>query len=266
MGGYVHNVKRYLSWSGEEWLGLFFTAVTGGVVLGLLRVQEGSVFSFGLAVERFLLSTISVFFLLSFLVLVVKLAGIRWGLFVRYEKYTIGLLLGLFVIILTFGHVPFFITGRFEYATIPNLRVGKFRATMVKNWEAALSAAAGPLALVLLTIPLHFFFLVTGAEFFLSLVRLCLFLAILTILPLPLVETANPYAVYMSRLESLQGSLPGFDIFFASRTGYFFLAGLLLCFSLLSLLFSPSFFMLFLSLLLGALSAWAYVKARVHFA
>ena len=62
----------------------------------------------------------------------------------------------------------------------------------------------------------------------------------------------------MSRLESLEGNLPGFDIFFAAPIWYFLVVGIVLTFTIMALLFNPSFLILLLSVVLGLLTMWLY--------
>ncbi len=261
MRGFLFDVRRYFSFRREEWLSLFLTAAVGGLLFSYN--DWGEPFSVGVGVTNLITDTLLVFALLLFQVVVTKLAGIRFGLELRYEKYALGLWIGFVLTFLTFGFLPLFITGLFRYAAIPNLRIGKFRATMAKTWEIGLSLAAGVLALLLLTVLFGLFEVSTGLPLFRSAIIIAVLLALYALIPFPLIETANPYTVYMSRLESLEGNLPGYDIFFFSRFWYFLLAGLTLGFALLSLYFSPSLFVLGLSLLLGVAAVFLYQKSPI---
>jgi hypothetical protein len=272
MVGYRHNVARYFVFLKEEWMALAVTSFVAGVVLGLLRPQSSDSFSLLSAIGGFVLYFVAVFLLLTAQVMAYKLSAIRFGIQVLYDKYSLGLLLGFFIGFLSFGYVPFFTTGRLYYLVIPNLRLGKFRATMAKHWEVGLTAAAGPMTTILLTIPFNILQALAGGKetaigsFFHTLVVICVLLTILAMLPLPLLETGNPYAVYMHRMEALEGNLPGFDILMASRTWYFFGAGLVICFSVLALVFEPSALILLFSVLLGFGTMYLYTRFRYHFA
>jgi hypothetical protein len=282
MVGYRHNVARYFVFLKEEWMALAVTSFVAGVVLGLLKPQSSNTFSLLSAVGGFILYFTAIFILLTAQVMAYKLSAIRFGLQVLYDKYSLGLLVGFFIGFLSFGYIPFFTTGRLYYLVIPNLRLGKFRATMAKHWEVGLTAAAGPMLTILLTIPLTMLRRLSGngdqsilevlltpnaqLDIFGILILLCLLLTFLALLPLPLLETGNPYAVYMHRMEALEGNLPGFDILMASRSWFFFGAGLVVCFSLLALVFAPSVLVLLFSVLLGLGTMYLYTRFRYHFA
>lgn len=266
MVGYLFHVRRYFSFVKDEWIALLATAATGAMVLGFLRHQPGDAFSLGLAIKLGIIYFIAVYLVLTFQVLAYKLAGIRFGFMVIYDKYALGLLFGVFLSFMSFGFIPFWVNGVLTYKVIPNLRIGKFRASIAKNWEMGLTAAAGPLATVLLTVPLNWLYLLTGLPFIRKLIVICVLVSFFAILPLPLIQTANPYTVYMSRLESLENNLPGYDLFFASRIWYAFAVGMVIIFSLLALVWQPSPFVLIISILLGFLTMFLYTKARLHFA
>ncbi len=267
MVGYRWHARRYFAWEKKEWLSVLATSAAGGFVFTRsFFYQPGAAYSLLLAVKDYLVNFTEAFLIITFLVVMFKLAGIRFGFQVVYEHYTLGLLLGVFVAFLSFGYLPFIVTGRLNYRVIHNLRIGKFRATMGKNWEMGLTAAAGPLALILLTVPLNALLFSTGFVFFRGLIVRCVLFTVYTLLPLPLIQTANPYTVYMSRLESLEGNLPGLDLFIASRTWFFFAAGMVIIFSIFALLFHPSLLLLILSILLGFGTMFLYAKARLHFA
>jgi hypothetical protein len=264
MRSYLHNVQRYFAYNREEWLSTLAVAATGGLVLGFLRHQPGNEFSLGLATQLFFINFVAVFFLTAFQVGAYKLGGIYFGYRVHFEHYALGLLFGLFLSFISFGFIPFWITGTIAYQVIPNLRIGKFRATMAKNWEMAMTAAAGPLATLLLTVVLNWLLFATGVHFFRDMIIICLLLTFIALLPIPLIQTANPYTVYMSRLESMENNLPGFDLFFGTKVWYFFSIGLFIVFAIISLVWQPTPFVLLISILLGFLSMFLYSKVPLH--
>ncbi len=261
MAGFTYHVKRYFSFSRDEWTALFITAVVMGFVLSFNK-WGATTFDLSVGVKNLLLALSASVALLIVHVGAQKLAGIYYGVKVAYGKYTIGLLVGVLVTLLSFGYLPLFFPGHLTYETIPNLRVGKFRAAMVKKWEIALIAFAGPLASLLLTIPFNLLQAATGLAVFHTLIVVSVLLAVFAMIPLPIIQTPNPYTVYMSRMESFEGSTPGFDIFFSSPSWYFFLAGLVVCFALLALLFGPSILAGVLALILGFGTMYGYVHLR----
>jgi|GEM_PF-2118753 len=261
MGSYSYNLRRYLTFSKEEWLALLITAVAGGFMVSfndwggkafdIFSATWGEPFVLSTGIVNFVFGFVLVFLVLAFQVLVSKMVGVRYGVDVTYDKYLLGLLVGFFVTFLSFGYLPFFITGRFRFRAIPNLRVGKFRANMAKNWEIGLSMLAGPLALILTTIPINFLMYLSGMMVLRQLLIVMVLLAVYAMLPLPLIETANLYTVYMSRLESLEGGLPGYDIYWWSKFWYFFSVGLITFFAIFTFLFQPSVLVFTLSTILG---------------
>lgn len=263
--GFIHNHKRYMKWTNEEYISLLLAALVGGAVFGFLKPQSGEEFSLSLAILRFILSFFATLLLLALQVWATKAAAIGFGNEAKYDKYSLGLLVGIFVSILSFGYIPLLITGHYEYKSIPNLRIGKFRGTFARNWEIAFASAAGPLASILVTIPLNLLYYVTGLEIFHHFIFISVLLAVFTMLPLPLIQTANPYTVYMSRVEALQSNLPGYDVFYGARPFFFFLFGMIVCFALLALFFSPSVLVLFLSFVLGIGTFFIYSRAQRHF-
>lgn len=255
--GYRHNVREYFEMTRQEWLAVLVTAAVAGFCLSFNKWGDKT-FDFVAGLQNLAVAVVAAFALLAVHVVAQKLAGVAFGIKVIYDKYALGLLIGVFVTFLSFGYWPLFITGFLTYSSIPNLRLGKFRATMPKKWEMASIAAIGPLTSILLTIPFNALRLATGLPFFRELIVISFLIAIYALLPLPLLQTPNPYQVYMSRLESLEGNLPGFDIFFAAPVWYFLVVGIVVTFTILSLLFDPSPLILLISVVLGLLTMWFY--------
>lgn len=264
MVGYRWHVRRYFSFSKEELLAVITTAVAGGFIFSFNDWgSDGVDFLFG--VQNLFTSTLFVFLLLTFQIIVWKLVGIRYGLDVVYDKYPLGLLIGVFIAFLSFGYLPFFITGKLDYKTIQNLRIGKFRSTFAKNWEVGLVAGAGPLALFFLAILFSSLQGLTGLAIFHDAILIAVLLACYSLLPLPLIQTANPYTVYMSRIEAFEGNVPGFDIFFASRKWYLFIISMSVIFTFFALVFHPSIFAFFLSVILGAAVLFIYSRVPLFY-
>lgn len=262
---FLHNTRRYVRWEQQEWIDILTVAATGGLVFGFLAEQPGEAFSLAAAGTAFLLKGILTGILMLIMVAAWKYAGVFFALRITFEKYSLGLLLGLFLSFLSFGYIPFFITGMLNIKTIPNLRIGRFRATMTKHWERGMASAAGPMALMLFTIVLNIFRWLTGWEIFTTAIHLCFLLMLFTMIPLPLIETANPYTVYMSRLEALRNNTPGYELFFASRGWFFFLFGMQVCFAILALVFSPTPFLLVLSIVLGMGVMFVWNRSQIYF-
>lgn len=261
MAGYRYHINRYFNFSKDEWLSLFLTAAIMAFVLGFRKWGEKT-FSFSTGLSNLVFFFFASSLLLLIFVLAQKLAGIFFGVMVTYQSYGFGLIIGVFITILSFGFIPAFMPGFLRYKAIPNLRVGKFRATLVKKWEQGLVAAAGPIVMLFVVILLQFLALVTGLPLFHTLIVISLLLAFYSLIPLPLFQSKNPYTVYMVGMESLNESTPGFDILYASPAFFFFVFGTVLCFALLSLLFPASMVSLFFSSLLGVGAMFVYIWIR----
>ncbi len=261
MGTYRYSLKRYFKVSQKEWLSILLVAAT---IAFIFSYNDWGDKSFDLAAG---LTALTLDFLGALLVMVThvlvnKAIAIYYGVWSDYEHYGLGLLVGVFIAFLSFGYLPFWITGYFRYKSIPNLRIGKFRGTLVKPWEEGLITAGVIFTHILLTIPLGTLYNLTHIHFFLTLVALNLLTALYTLLPLPLIQTTNVYQVYMSRLESMEGNLPGFDLFWASPSYYFGILFLTAGYGLLVLLFGPSTTVLLVGLLFGFVGMWVWTKLR----
>jgi uncharacterized membrane protein len=262
MESFRHNVERYLEFSANEWKALLTTAAFAGFILSFRNWGPGVSFELTTGVLYLLFKSVGVFLLIFVQLLIQKLVGISLGLKVRYDKYVVPLVLGVFIAVFSFGWVPIFVTGWLSFETIDTLRLGRFRAALTKNWEMAFVAGAGILATVLITIPLHVIFLATGAAPVKDLILIAILASAYALIPLPVIHTLNFYSFYMGRLEPIQGNTPGFDIFFASPFWYFFLVGLIVGFGLIAL--TLGVYSLFFSIPFGILALFLYSKYKEH--
>lgn len=229
---YFHNIHRYLEFKSKEWLDIGIMAFVMAFIFSFDN-WGSEAFNFAIGFSNF-----SKYFIISFLVMLlyviaVKAIGIFNGLRVTYEKYTVSILFSVFIAFLTFGKLPIFIPGVLKYESIYNLRVGKFRATMAKDWETCLTAGSGPVSMLILIIPLQIIFATTGVPFFKSFIIVALLTAAFSLIPLPVISTANPYEGYMNRFNIFDGGSIGYDIFFNDRNWFFFLAGAIIAYALL---------------------------------
>ncbi len=261
MGTYRYSLKRYFTFTRKEWVSVLLAAVAAGFILSY-NDWGGATFDLGAGISNLLLDTLGAFLMIAVHVAANKAIAIFYGIWSDFERYGLGLLIGVFIAFLTFGLVPIWTTGYFRYKSIPNLRLGKFRGTLVKPWEEGLVTAGTVLASLLITIPLGVLYNVTGVDFFFSMTKISLLIALYAMIPFPLVQTTNVYQVYMTRMESIEANLPGYDLFWASPTYYCGILGLVIAFSAFTLLFGPSTLTLVLSLLLGLVGIWVWTKLR----
>lgn len=257
MAGFRYHMRRYFSVTREEWRSILITAVVMGFVLSY-NDWGGKTFNLMVGLTNLFLDTLGSFLLLTLHVVAAKSIGISYGVKVSYNKYDLGLVVGLFLSFLTFGLWPFWVNGYFTYTAIPNLRVGKFRATLVKDWEIVLIAGGAILANLFITIFFASLFLLAGGAFFQSWVKISLLIALYALIPLPLLGTINPYQVYMSRVETLEHALTGFEIFWGNPIYYFLLLGFTVGFALFTLLLGPTLWTLLLALLTAAAGWWVW--------
>jgi len=233
---FFHNIHRYLEFKSKEWLDLGIMAFVMAFIFSFNKWGEDA-FSFSTGIGNFLTYFFVSFGVMLLYVLAQKIVGIFNGLRTYYEKYNIAILFSVFIAFLTFGYVPIYIPGILRYEAIYNLRIGKFRAVMAKDWETSLSAGAGPVAMLVLSIPVQILFKVTGLEIFKTIIVVLLLTAAYSLIPLPVISTANPYEGYMNRYNIFSGGSVGFDIYFNNRSWYFFLVGAVIGFWLLWLVF-----------------------------
>lgn len=262
MAGFTHDVSRYLEFHKGEWQSLLVTAGAIGFILSF-RHWGGEEFNLVVGLGNLLFSFVAAAIALAFQLLIQKLVGIRFGLAVTYDKYIIGLLLGVFVAFFTFGYLPLFTTGTLQFRAIDNLRVGRFRAVIPKNYELALVAAGGVLGPLLLTIPLKILHTATGLQPVWHFTVIMFLVAAYSLLPIPVIKTTNPYAVYMSRMEALEGNTPGYDIMVTSFILYFFSVGLVVAYGFLVLLFEVTVWTLLIALLAGLLAMWIFSRVKL---
>ncbi len=261
MAGYWYHLKRYFDISRKEWLAIATTAAVMGFALSYNNWGDET-FDLAIGLRNLIGALVGAFLMLALHVAANKAVAVFYGVRATYEKYSLGLVIGIFVTFLTFGLWPLWVNGFSRYLAIPNLRIGKFRATIAKDWELGLAAAGAVLASLLICIPLEVLFQVTGLEYFHSLVKISILIAVYGMIPLPLIQTSNPYQLYMSRAEMLEGNLNGYDIIWGSRAYYFLLLGVTIGFAIFLLLIGPSWLMIFLTLVLGVIGMWFWTIVR----
>jgi len=261
MGTYSYSLRRYFRMSRKEWLSILLVSFA---IAFILSYNDWGAQTFDLAagLTALLTAFVAAVLVVALHVSVNKAIAVYYGVWSDFEHYGLGLLTGVFIAFLSFGYLPIWVTGYFRYKAIPNLRLGKFRGTLVKPWEEGLITAGTVLTHLLVTIPLGLLYNLTGIHIFLLLITINLLVALYTLIPLPLIQTTNVYQVYMSRLESMEGNLPGFDLFWASPTYYFGILFLTVGFALFTWIFGPTTLTLLLGLLFGFIGFWVWARLR----
>lgn len=263
--GYVQNLRRYFVFSNKEWRSLLVTAAVVGFILSFNRWDESDI---ARGIFNLIFFVIASFVLLWVHVAIQKAAAIRLGLVLTYDHYIIGLLFGLFVAFFTsvFAFFPLFIVGSVSYRAVDNLRIGRFRAVIPKNWEMALVAVAGAFGSLFVALPFTALSALSGAQYVAWFGLTSYLIGLYSLLPVPVIRTTNPYTVYMSRLESLEGNTPGFDLLYASVIWYMFVLGYALLFGLLLIARAPTLWTVLGAIIGGFLAMFVFTKVRAQYA
>ncbi|HYD04052.1 MAG TPA: hypothetical protein VEC16_07185 [Alphaproteobacteria bacterium] len=224
MYGYWYSVRQHYSFTSQELKELFLTALAFAFMIsshyeGLFQFVDSDlrlVIS-GSFVGFLIFSTIIVFLSLYIHVALQKLVGIRLGYFVKYNYWANGILLGLFLSIITFGRIPliiplsaFILPGSIVLEHIPKLRLGKFRYG-INAKDIARVALMGPLSHVFIITFLGFIYFATGKNPIISrLIIANILLMMYSMLPVPRIDSPI----------RMDGATDGLGIFFYSRWVY----------------------------------------------
>ena len=249
MYGYWSSVKTNYSFSKEELKELFITSLAFAfmltiyyenvfVITGDIRIQLSDK-----SIYFFILSLLAVFVAMYFHVALQKLIGIKLGYKVTYMYWLNGILIGLFLSVLTFGKIPlislFILPGAVTLKHVSTLRLGKFMFGMNAKDIARISLA-GPIAHVLIVTVLGSLYFMTNKNPMIGrLITANLLLMIYSMLPIPKLDMPT----------KIDSASDGLGVFFYSRTVYLLCAITALVYAVL--IWSASIFSFSLALLLG---------------
>lgn len=220
MYGYWHSVKTNYSFDRDELKQLFITSLAFAFVLtsyyqnlfvitGDIRIVLSDT-----TVFFFIISLIATFLSMYFHVALQKLAGIKLGYKVTYSYWLNGILIGLFLAVLTFGKIPilslFILPGAVTLQHVTKLRLGKFQYGMNAK-DIARVSLAGPLAhIIIVTILGTIYFITDKNTLILILIKANLMLLIYSMLPIPKIDIPT----------KIDSASDGLGLFFYSRTVY----------------------------------------------
>ena len=182
---------RAFDFSSREAFSVFGISLLSGFILSF-RMWGTDRFDVGVGVSNLFLFSI-IFFLLFFVFLASQkfVAALR-GLSAKVTIWKYGPPLGVLVTLMSYGLIPFVFLGGVSLSEIPNLRLGKFRRTVVNVKEMLYVGLVGPLMLVFLSLLVFFpLFLLTEAQIFLSFVWVSSVILVVTALPLPSLNGLN---------------------------------------------------------------------------
>lgn len=220
MYGYWHSVKENYSFSKDELKELFITSLAFAFMLtsyyedifaisGDIRIQLTDKAAF-----FFIFSLIAVFLAMYFHVALQKLVGIKLGYKVTYTYWLNGILIGLFLSVLTFGKIPvlslFILPGAVTLKHVTTLRLGKFQYGMNAKDIARISLA-GPLTHILIISFLGLIYFITDKNIVIGrLITANLLLLIYSMLPVPKIDIPT----------KINSASDGLGVFFYSRKIY----------------------------------------------
>lgn len=256
MYGYWYSVRENFSFSWQELKELFWTSIAFAFTLA---VHYENLFQFGSGDARivisgsmlafFILALLFVFLSMYFHVALQKLVGIRLGYKVTYSYWLNGILLGLFLSVLTFGKIPvlsmFILPGAVKLEHIPKLRLGRFRYGMNAK-DIARVSLAGPLShIIIITVLGIIFFSTDKSLFMMNIIKANLLLMVYSMLPIPKID-------YPTKMDSASD---GLGVFFFNRIVYILCAVTALIYALLILIASTFSFTLsfFLALIIAGI-------------
>ncbi|MEM4267739.1 MAG: hypothetical protein QXK37_02815 [Candidatus Woesearchaeota archaeon] len=228
------RVKQFFRFTKEETKHLFISILAVALIFAFDDKRE--TFNLAFWLSNFVLITIIVTFTFLVHVSAQKVAALKVGYIVEYRMWTMGLVIGLVVMLLSGGKWYVLLPGGIFIQHMAIQRLGKFRYGLNIASQGAI-AAAGPVAnLVVATFCLALtkqFHIIPALDPLFTLVTTINFwFLIFMLLPLP--------------------NLPGLYLFFASRLAYVFIFCTLLSYILLTKIEVYSWI---LSVLVGA-AAW----------
>ena len=198
----------------------------------------------------FILSLLVVFIAMYFHIALQKLVGIKLGYNVKYQYWLNGIMLGLFLSVMTLGKIPLFsiliLPGAVTLEHIPKLRLGKFRyGTNAK--DIARVSLAGPLShVVIITILGILFFNTDKNPTVLHLITANLLLMIYSMLPVPKLDLPT----------KIDSASDGLGLFFYSRGVYVLCAATFLIYAVL--IWTASLFSFILAFILAFVATTVY--------
>ena len=229
MFGFRYALKENFKYSGDETRQMFWTSLAFAFILTALFK--------GFLRQRIILEDALLFFLLILFFILIsmwahisfqKAVAIKLGYKATYSYWTNGILLSLFLNVMSFGFIPFILPGSVNIEHIPKLRLGKFRyGTNLK--DLARVCLAGPIAHVLLIVAAGIIFIATNStkdSYIYAFIAVNMFLAVYSMLPIPKIDIPT----------KIDAGSDGLGIFFFSRIIYVWVMLTVLLYVLLILL------------------------------
>jgi hypothetical protein len=252
MYGYWQSVNANYSFSKDELKELFITSLAFAFMLtvyyesvfvinGDIRIQLSDKTIFFL-----ILSLIAVFIAMYCHVAAQKLIGIKLGYKVTYSYWLNGILIGLFLSVLTFGKIPvvslFILPGAVTLKHVSTMRLGKFMFGMNAKDIARISVA-GPIAhIIIIGLLGTIYFMTSKNPLVFKIITANLLLLIYSMLPVPKIDMPT----------KIDSASDGLGIFFYSRMVYVLCASTTLFYAIL--IWSANVFSFALAFILGLIT------------
>ena len=259
---FTHNVKAYVRFAREEWVGLIVTSLFAGFILTFNK-WGGDTFDVSAGVRALTVMFLFLLFILLVTVLVCKLLALRFGYELHYEPHLVGMMFGLIITVASVGYLPIFLPGGYRLHKPERLYIGHWRGYQ-RTWEVALICGTFPLLMLLYVFLLNPIYLATQSELVMSFITALSLFAIYACIPLPNVALEYGGRV-LDFFRYLRGTTFGLEVFFNSRVWY----ATLVVFVLLSSVFSwiitvtggrIGFWLYILTMIVALLVMWAYRK------
>ncbi len=233
MGKLIYRCKQHFSITIEETAEMAITALVAGLLLAFNDWGSGDQVNIAQGISNTILNTLFVLIGLTAHVSAQKVFGLKMGYKVKYRFWKLGLVFGAMFTFITAGVIPLFFPGHVRAKAVESMRVGKFGPRW-RKWEVGLVNFAGSLAGLILVLLAKPIFMNTQAPAVMTFIEANLWLAIWSLLPVPLFHGVKPGEG--GRVEyKYGGGTPGFSLFAGSRPLWVFFFSTFIVYSLLVL-------------------------------
>lgn len=183
MGQFIWKLKRHLNWRVKELRDLLITVLIVAFIFAYNDKQPTFVWSYWLF--NYVKHIVLIGIVVAIYDLGHKIASLFMNIKAEYHMWTVGLIIGVIVAILSGGKIYIILPGGVIFHHLVVARLGHFRYGL-NYFTTGFLAAAGPLFLLLFATLFKTLALFNiGIPFFERLTFLCLYFAIFTMLPFP---------------------------------------------------------------------------------
>jgi hypothetical protein len=243
MPEFIFRIKRFLRFEPNEIKHIILSILVMAFIWGFDDKSDS--FNFTHWLLNF--AKVSIFIAIAVIMHITtqKIFALQNGYRAEYRSWTVGLVLGVILTLLTLGKFPLLMPGGIVLYHMTRQRIGDFRYGL-NTYQAGLIAATGPFANL----------------FFAMIVKTCQWIFSIKS---PFLDQMFVFTLVFLFYMSLPiPPLPGVMMFFASKIVYSFLMGIIISYLFLLLVFS--FYSLIWAIILGAvlfaLYYWFFEKGE----